>query len=275
MWATPDARLRHGPVPRLQRVGAGRSSRRYNHRMSPAARDRHRRSRGLHRRGQARGQARLPRADPAVQAHVGRARRRSPELQPARVRSAVGGDPGRQPAGSPSTSRPGATRARRAATAAPSSTTSRTRCRPRSSRWPTSAPPACSSASRGCASPRSRPASAGWRGCSTPWTRRYSKHHFWVRPKLSKLPSEYFREHGFASFQEDAAGLAARRIHEPRRQLHVGQRLPASRGHLAALGRGHRAHDERAVRTARGPTCSASTPRASSASRCSAGSSFA
>jgi predicted TIM-barrel fold metal-dependent hydrolase len=36
----------------------------------------------------------------------------------------------------------------------------------------------------------------------------YKKHHFWVRPKLDKLPSEYFREHGCASFQEDAAGLA-------------------------------------------------------------------
>jgi predicted TIM-barrel fold metal-dependent hydrolase len=36
----------------------------------------------------------------------------------------------------------------------------------------------------------------------------YRKHHFWVRPKLAKLPSEYFHEHGFASFQEDPAGLA-------------------------------------------------------------------
>jgi len=36
----------------------------------------------------------------------------------------------------------------------------------------------------------------------------YRKHHFWVRPKLAMLPSEYFREHGFASFQEDPAGLA-------------------------------------------------------------------
>jgi predicted TIM-barrel fold metal-dependent hydrolase len=35
----------------------------------------------------------------------------------------------------------------------------------------------------------------------------YKKHHFWVRPKLKHLPSEYFRMHGFASFQEDAAGL--------------------------------------------------------------------
>ena len=36
----------------------------------------------------------------------------------------------------------------------------------------------------------------------------YRKHHFWVRPKLAKLPSEYFHDHGFASFQEDPAGLA-------------------------------------------------------------------
>jgi predicted TIM-barrel fold metal-dependent hydrolase len=35
----------------------------------------------------------------------------------------------------------------------------------------------------------------------------YRKHHFWVRPKLRQLPSEYFRAHGFASFQEDAPGL--------------------------------------------------------------------
>ena len=35
----------------------------------------------------------------------------------------------------------------------------------------------------------------------------YLKHHFWVRPKLKKLPSEYFRRHGFASFQEDKPGL--------------------------------------------------------------------
>ena len=48
----------------------------------------------------------------------------------------------------------------------------------------------------------------GGRGCSTAMDEAYRKHHFWVRPKLAKLPSEYFREHGFASFQEDPAGLA-------------------------------------------------------------------
>ena len=35
----------------------------------------------------------------------------------------------------------------------------------------------------------------------------YRKHHMWVRPRLKALPSEYFREHGFASFQDDAPGL--------------------------------------------------------------------
>src|SRR5262245_438447 len=52
-------------------------------------------------------------------------------------------------------------------------------------------------------------AGIGW----VPWIldamdEAYRKHHFWVRPKLKHLPSEYFRRHGFASFQEDAAGLA-------------------------------------------------------------------
>ncbi len=33
------------------------------------------------------------------------------------------------------------------------------------------------------------------------------KHHMWAYPKLKKLPSEYFREHGAASFQDDPVGL--------------------------------------------------------------------
>jgi len=57
-------------------------------------------------------------------------------------------------------------------------------------------------------------AGIGW----VPWAliamdEAYRKHHMWVRPKLRKLPSDYFREHGFASFQEDAAGLALAREH--------------------------------------------------------------
>jgi predicted TIM-barrel fold metal-dependent hydrolase len=56
-------------------------------------------------------------------------------------------------------------------------------------------------------------AGIGW----LPWAleamdEAYRKHHFWVRPKLKHLPSEYFRMHGFASFQEDPVGL---RLAEP------------------------------------------------------------
>ena len=35
----------------------------------------------------------------------------------------------------------------------------------------------------------------------------YKKHHMWAFPKLKLLPSEYFRLHGAASFQEDQVGL--------------------------------------------------------------------
>lgn len=37
----------------------------------------------------------------------------------------------------------------------------------------------------------------------------YLKHHFAVRPKLKNLPSDYFRSNGFATFQEDRAGMAS------------------------------------------------------------------
>jgi predicted TIM-barrel fold metal-dependent hydrolase len=48
----------------------------------------------------------------------------------------------------------------------------------------------------------------GW----VPWAleamdEAYRKHHMWALPKLKKLPSEYFREHGAASFQDDPIGL--------------------------------------------------------------------
>ena len=33
------------------------------------------------------------------------------------------------------------------------------------------------------------------------------KHHMWAFPKLKKLPSDYFREHGAASFQDDPIGV--------------------------------------------------------------------
>ena len=51
-------------------------------------------------------------------------------------------------------------------------------------------------------------AGIGW----VPWLldamdEAYRKHHMWVRPKLARLPSEYYRMSGFSSFQEDPAGL--------------------------------------------------------------------
>ncbi len=52
-------------------------------------------------------------------------------------------------------------------------------------------------------------AGIGW----VPWLldamdEAYKKHHMWVRPKLQGLPSDYYRAHGFSTFQEDPAGLA-------------------------------------------------------------------
>ena len=38
----------------------------------------------------------------------------------------------------------------------------------------------------------------------------YDKHAFWVSPKLKYKPSEYFRRHGHASFQEDPVGIQLR-----------------------------------------------------------------
>ncbi len=48
----------------------------------------------------------------------------------------------------------------------------------------------------------------GW----VPWAleamdEAYRKHHMWALPRLKKLPSDYFREHGAASFQDDPIGL--------------------------------------------------------------------
>ena len=41
----------------------------------------------------------------------------------------------------------------------------------------------------------------------------YLKHHMFVRPRLERLPSDYFKSNGFASFQEDKAGLDNAREH--------------------------------------------------------------
>ena len=51
-------------------------------------------------------------------------------------------------------------------------------------------------------------AGIGW----IPWMLRamdeaYEKHHMWSFPKLQMWPSEYYRRHGMASFQEDPPGV--------------------------------------------------------------------
>jgi predicted TIM-barrel fold metal-dependent hydrolase len=41
----------------------------------------------------------------------------------------------------------------------------------------------------------------------------FLKHHMWVKPKLTELPSTYFHRQGFASFGEDRAGLELAESH--------------------------------------------------------------
>jgi predicted TIM-barrel fold metal-dependent hydrolase len=41
----------------------------------------------------------------------------------------------------------------------------------------------------------------------------FHKHHMWVQPKLTELPSTYFRRQGFASFGEDEPGLELAETH--------------------------------------------------------------
>ena len=98
-----------------------------------------------------------------------------------------------------------------------------------------------------CASPPSRPASAGCRGCWAPWTRPTRSIISGCGPSCKDLPSDYYRAHGFSSFQEDKAGLDLAESHGLDRQFHVGERLSAPRRHLAAFGGGDRAHDGAAL----------------------------
>jgi predicted TIM-barrel fold metal-dependent hydrolase len=57
-------------------------------------------------------------------------------------------------------------------------------------------------------------AGIGW----VPWALQamdeaYLKHHMFVRPKLEMMPSEFFKRQGFATFQDDQAGLDLARTH--------------------------------------------------------------
>jgi predicted TIM-barrel fold metal-dependent hydrolase len=94
----------------------------------------------------------------------------------------------------------------------------------------------------------------------------YKKHHFWVRPKLKRLPSEYYREHCWASFQEDPGSRSPSPCTWPTASCGVTTtrttRAPGrTRLRLSSA-------PWATCRRPRGPTCSGSTRRASSPSRC-------
>lgn len=79
----------------------------------------------------------------------------------------------------------------------------------------------------------------------------YKAHHFWVRPRLKELPSTYFRNNCFATFQDDAAGLMyAERLDLARNLLwandyphhegswpHSAQAIERTMGHLSDASR--------------------------------------
>ena len=117
MWATPDPVFANAMC-RVYNEWAWETFAKYNHALSPVAVRRDRRPRRRDRRDRALRRARLPRLHAAVQAGLGPARRRLPQLQ-LRPSSTGSGPACRRPASrSRSTSRPAAIRAPRAARAA-------------------------------------------------------------------------------------------------------------------------------------------------------------
>ena len=57
----------------------------------------------------------------------------------------------------------------------------------------------------------------------------YKRHRHWLRGReLEKMPSEYFREHVYFTFQDDHTAVPAQGPHE-RRAHDVGERLPPQR----------------------------------------------
>ena len=197
----------------------------------------------------------------------GGARRGPPELQPADVRPALGGDPGREPAGD----LPRLDRARPAGRARQRRRGDQLRLalalahhraggQPLRLRRLRALPAPARGHDRGGHRLGAVVAGRDGRGVRASTTSGCG-------PKLKRLPSEYYREHCWASFQEDPAGLALAEPMDLADSFMWANDYPAPRGHVAAFGRGHRAHDGPPHR-ARGRTCSASTRRASSASRC-------
>ena len=96
-------------------------------------------------------------------------------------------------------------------------------------------------------------AGIGW----VPWflgamDEAYQKHHFWVRPE-ARAAAERVLPRALLGLVPGRSGRSrAGRAHGPGGPFHVGQRLSPSRGHVAAFGRGHRAHDGPPVRARAG-----------------------
>ena len=79
----------------------------------------------------------------------------------------------------------------------------------------------------------------------------YEKHHFWVFPKLKMLPSEYFRQQCFATFQEDPAGMLLAPTYQIIKNACWGSDYPHHEGswphsdEAIARTMGHLSEDER------------------------------
>lgn len=74
-------------------------------------------------------------------------------------------------------------------------------------------------------------ADASW----VPWMMQkmdeaYLKHHFWVRPKLKKLPSEYYKSNCFASFGEDRTAMELVETHNLENNFMWGNDYPHHEG---------------------------------------------
>ena len=101
-------------------------------------------------------------------------------------------------------------------------------------------------------------AGIGW----VPWAlvamdEAYHKHHMWAYPKLKALPSEYFKRHGFASFQEDAPGLELLERFGLEDCFMWANDYPHHEGTWPHSAAGDRAHDGRAQRRRSARRCSA------------------
>src|SRR5439155_7673442 len=233
-------RLRHGSVPRLQRLGARNIwTLPQPHRARGGAR--HRRPRGLDRGSDARGQAGLSAPDAALQADLGRARRGPPELQPANVRPALDGDPGREPARHlPRLHRTRSARVARQRRRGDQLRVAFAVTDHRTGREPVrlGRVRALPSPARGHHRGRHRldPVVSRRHGRGVPQASLLGAAEA-VAPAQRVLPRALL-----GLVPGGSRGPRAGRADGPRRSFHVGQRLPASRGYVATFRRGHRAH---------------------------------